>query len=235
MSIYAIGDLHLSNLNNKPMNIFGDNWNDHEEKIRLNWKKKIKEEDLILLPGDFSWAMNLEEAYLDFKFLDGLPGIKLLLKGNHDYWWTTLSKMQNFIDSNKLKNIYFLINNSFSYDKYTIVGTRGWTFNDTENSEKMINRETNRLKLSIEDAKKNNADFNNTICIMHYPPITKQMISENTKSPYLKILNENNINLCLYGHLHGSAHSEAVIGNFDNVNLKLVSSDFLNFDPMLII
>ena len=151
MAIYTIADLHLSFLKEKPMDIFGDNWENHAEKIKKNWIKKVKPEDTVILPGDFSWAMYLEDTALDFAYLNELPGTKILLKGNHDYWWSTLHKMEEFLEQQKFKNIYFLYNNSYLVEDKIIVGTRGWNILDTENDKKMIKRENARLELSIQD------------------------------------------------------------------------------------
>ena len=143
MSIYAISDLHLSLNTDKPMNIFG--WNNYEEKIREDWLKKVNEEDLVLLPGDFSWEMKLENTYRDFEFISKLPGRKILLKGNHDYWWTTLKSMQNFLKVNNIENIDFLYNNSYEFENKIIAGTRGWNLNIEEpNDEKIQIREEKR-------------------------------------------------------------------------------------------
>ena len=151
MSIYAIADLHLSFLHNKPMDIFGDNWENHAEKIKDNWIKKVRQEDYIILPGDFSWEMNLEDTKLDFEYLSNLPGKKILLKGNHDYWWTTVSKMNKFLKENSYTSIEFLYNNSYLIDNRIIAGTRGWNIQDTDSDSKMLKRENARLELSIQD------------------------------------------------------------------------------------
>lgn len=127
MSIYAIADLHLSFNNSKPMDIFGDEWKEHEKKIEQDWKAKVKKEDVVLIPGDFSWETYLEDTYQDFEFLNKLPGKKILLKGNHDYWWTTVTNMRKFLQEKNLDTIDFLYNNSYCYDNYIIVGTRGWS------------------------------------------------------------------------------------------------------------
>lgn len=236
MSIYAIGDLHLSFNENKPMNIFGNNWENHEEKIKTNWLKKIKEDDLIILPGDFSWAMHLEETKSDFEYLDSLPGKKILTKGNHDYWWTTLKSMRDFIKEHQFSNIDFLMNNAYVYENNVIVGTRGWSFNETENSEKMEEREKSRLENSIKCGLEliDNMDNYSIICVMHYPPITKSMIENGKTSEYINIMNRYNIHTCIYAHLHGKSHEEAVEGKIGDLNLQLVSSDYLNFDPIKI-
>lgn len=143
MAIFVIADLHLSFKNPKPMNIFGDNWDGHENKIKEDWLKKVKQNDVVILPGDFSWAMDLEDTYLDFKYLNELPGQKLLLKGNHDYWWTSLKKMREFLDDNNFKNIDFLYNNSYCYENHIIAGTRGWTLIDLNRFTKNFKQRTN--------------------------------------------------------------------------------------------
>ena len=144
MSIYAIADLHLSFGTNKPMNIFGNVWEEYEEKLKRNWISKIKDTDTVLLPGDFSWGISLEESLKDFEFINNLPGRKILLKGNHDYWWTTLKKMNKFIADNGLKDIEFLYNNAIECEEYIIVGTRGWTFLENEENQKILAREEKR-------------------------------------------------------------------------------------------
>ena len=152
MAIYTIADLHLSFNNPKPMDIFGDNWKNHEERLKEDWISKVKDEDTVIIPGDFSWATYIEEAYPDFKYLDELPGKKLLLKGNHDYWWTTVTSMRKYLKDYNFNTIDFVYNNAVKVEDKIIVGTRGWTFQDSENSLKMINRENQRLELSIQDA-----------------------------------------------------------------------------------
>ena len=230
MSIYAIADLHLSFLHDKPMDIFGDNWENHAEKIKNNWIKKVKEEDYVILPGDFSWAMYLDDARLDFKYLNDLPGNKILLKGNHDYWWTTIAKMNNFIKENEYKNIYFLYNNSYLIENKIIVGTRGWNILDTENNSKMIKRENARLELSITDGLKRFGNDKEIIAFMHYPPINKNDVIGNEQTEFAKTLKKYKIHRCYYGHLHGPSHKDAVEGNIDGIEYKLISADYLNFD-----
>ena len=148
MSIYAIGDLHLSFGENKPMDIFGKNWEKHEEKIKKDWMEKVKKEDYVLLPRDFSWSMYLEDSYEDFKYLNSLPGKKILLKGNHDYWWTTVTKMRRYLKENEFENINFLYNNSYEIEGNIIVGTRGWVQSNEEEDKKLVKRELLRLELS---------------------------------------------------------------------------------------
>ena len=229
MSIYIIGDLHLSFSQDKPMDIFGKNWEKHEEKIKQDWINKVKENDMVILPGDFSWATYLEDTYLDFKFLTDLPGKKVLLKGNHDYWWTTVTSMKKYLKNNKFENIEFLYNNSIEFEDKVFVGTRGWTFQENENSKKMINRENQRLKLSIKDAISKNGDTKEIIAIMHYPPIIEKQLLENSHLEFFKTLKKYNIKRCYYGHLHGKSHADAVIGNIEGIEFNLVSADYLNF------
>ena len=226
MAIYVIADLHLSFSQDKPMSIFGENWEGHSKKIKNNWISKVKPEDTVVLPGDFSWAMYLQDTYKDFEYLNSLPGKKLLLKGNHDYWWTTVTNMRNFLEENKFKNIDFIYNNSYLVENKILTGTRGWNLLDTENSSKMIKRESIRLQLAIEDGIKKYGDDKEIIVFMHYPPIS----NTNKKSEFLKILKQYDIKRCYYGHLHGKSHQDAVEGIVDGIEFKLVSADYLNFD-----
>ena len=226
MAIYAIADLHLSFSQDKPMSIFGENWEEHSEKIKNNWISKVKPEDTVVLSGDFSWAMYLQDTYKDFEYLNSLPGKKLLLKGNHDYWWTTVTNMRNFLEENKFENIDFIYNNSYLVENKILTGTRGWNLLDTENSSKMIKRESIRLQLAIEDGIKKYGDDKEIIVFMHYPPIS----NTNRKSEFLKILKQYDIKRCYYGHLHGKSHQDAVEGIVDGIEFKLISADYLNFD-----
>ena len=198
MSIYVIGDLHLSFGQNKPMDIFGENWTNHEEKIKENWLKKVKKNDLVILPGDFSWAMYLKDTMLDFKYLSNLPGKKLLLKGNHDYWWTTSKKMQDYLKENNFTNIDFLYNNSYCFENKILVGTRGWSIQE-ENSEKIIRRENLRLELSIQDGINKYGKDKEIIVFMHYPPFNGY---EEKDLSFIATMQKYQVKKCFYGHLH---------------------------------
>ncbi len=226
MSIYAIGDLHLSFANPKPMDIFGENWTNHEEKIKSDWKDKVKEDDTVIVLGDFSWAMELESMYEDFTYLSSLPGKKILLKGNHDYWWTSLKKLNKYLDENNFKNIEFMQNNSFEIEGKIIAGTRGWSFEDTEEDKKILDREILRLELSIKDGIKKFGKDKEIIVCMHYPPVTKQTLKD---SKFIEIMKKYNVKKCFYGHLHGEALNEAVNGEIEGINFTLASSDGLDF------
>ena len=234
MSIYTIADLHLSFSQNKPMNIFGDNWIEHTEKIINNWIQNIRQEDTVILPGDFSWAMYLNDTKLDFEYLNRLPGKKILLKGNHDYWWNTINKMNNFIKENKFENIYFLYNNSYLVEDTIIVGTRGWNILDTESDKKMIKRENLRLELSIKDGISKYGNNKEIIAFMHYPPINKNDVQNIEKSDFVRTLQKNNIHRCFYGHLHGHSHMDAIEGKVQGIEYKLISADYLNFNLLKI-
>lgn len=230
MSIYVMADLHLSFEKEKPMSIFGDNWENHANKIKNNWKNKVTNNDYVILPGDFSWAMHLKETYKDFQYLNELPGKKILLKGNHDYWWTTLKNMREFVKENNFENIDFLYNNSYLVEDKIIVGTRGWNILDTDNSKKMIKRECNRLELSLKDGIEKYGNQREIIAFMHYPPVTQSLLSNNGESEFIDLMKKYNIKRCYYGHLHGQAHKDAIEGNVEGIELKLISADYLDFD-----
>lgn len=212
MSIYAIGDLHLSFDTSKPMDIFGDNWKDHENKIKQNWIEKVKQDDLVLLPGDFSWAMNLKDTYKDFCYLNELPGRKIMLKGNHDYWWNSLKKLNEFVEENNFKDIYFLHNNSYEFKGKIIAGTRGWNLGLLNEEDKaIINRELIRLELSIQDGIKKYGEDKEIIVCMHYPPTNKELLEN---SDFIKLMQKYGVKKCIYGHLHGEALVDVVEGKY---------------------
>ncbi len=228
MALYAIGDLHLSFSTNKPMDVFGENWLDYEKKIEMNWRELVRDEDTVLIPGDISWAIKLSDALPDLEWIDKLPGKKILLRGNHDYWWTSLSKMNVLYES-----ISFLQNNSYSYEDYAICGTRGWNcpseYSFTSDDEKIYNRELIRLKLSLDDAKKRG--FKKFIVMMHYPPTN----DKHDLSGFTEIFEEYNVEKVVYGHLHTKASFGASIrGELNGVDYNLVSSDYLDFKVCLV-
>lgn len=229
MAIYTIGDLHLSFRENKPMDIFGANWKGHEEKIKKDWIEKVTENDLVILPGDFSWATYLKDTDKDFEYINKLPGKKLLLKGNHDYWWTTVTSMRKFLEQNEFKNIDFIYNNAYEFDNYVFVGTRGWGQAEDEESKKMLKREAARLELSIQSGIKQYGKEKEIIVFMHYPPITHVNIIKNELNEYVKIMKKYNIKKCYYGHLHSTSIKEAVEGEHFEIDFKLVSADGLDF------
>lgn len=226
MSIFAISDLHLSFDNTKSMDIFGENWINHEKKIEENWKKVVKENDLVLLPGDFSWAMYLEDTIENFKYLQNLPGKKLILKGNHDYWWTTLKKMTEYLEENNFTGIEFLYNNSYFFENKILVGTRGWSEQE-ENAEKIIRRENIRLENAIKDGIKKYGEDKEIIVCMHFAPFNSY---EKIELNFIKTMKKYNVKKCIYGHIHGKdAHKEAKQGIIEGIDFKLVSCDYTDF------
>ena len=229
MSIFVIGDLHLSFNNPKPMGIFGENWAEHEEKIKNNWIANVKEDDLVILPGDFSWETYLAETKQDFNFINNLPGKKLLLKGNHDYWWTTVTSMRSFLKENNYINIDFLYNNSYKYEDKIICGTRGWTIIDEGENKKLINREIIRLEISLQDGINKYGADKEIIVFMHYPPITKNKMLTGEEAEFVKMMKKYNVKRCYYGHLHGASIADAVEGIVEGIEFKLVSADGLDF------
>lgn len=186
-------------------------------------------DDLVVLPGDFSWSMYLENTYEDFRYLSNLPGKKLMLKGNHDYWWTTLNKMRNYLNENNFLDIEFLYNNSYKYNDKVIVGSRGWNFSDETEDKKILAREALRFELSIQDGINKYGTENEFVAFMHYPPITMTQLKNNESTEFMRIMKKYNISNCFYGHLHGNSIQEAVEGNIEGIELKLVSADALDF------
>lgn len=228
MLIFAIGDLHFDNTGEKPMDVFGENWLNHEEKIIDNWKSIIKDDDLTLLAGDISWALKLEEAYEDLLKIDELPGTKIIIKGNHDYWWNSLKKLNNL----GLKTINFLQNNSFIYNGIGIVGTRGWSSIDEDDFDtqdhKVFNRELNRLKLSLDSIKDN---VEKIIVVLHYPPFN----ADSSPNEFINIMKEYNVDICIYGHLHSEGHKYAIEGIVEGIEVHCISSDYIDFVPKKIL
>ncbi len=243
MSIYVIGDLHLSFGVNKPMDIFGDNWKGHEEKIKKDWIEKVTDNDLIILPGDFSWSMKLENTLKDFEYISNLPGKKLLLKGNHDYWWNTVTKMRKFLEENNLKDIDFIYNQGYVFENYIVAGTRGWSLLEENKDEKVLNRELARLEASIKDGlKKALQDLTTNgkedigkrvqkelMVFMHYPPISNMNLLNKEEAKFVEIMKKYNVKKCFYGHLHGGSIKDAFEGKFEGIQFKLISADGLNF------
>ena len=227
MSIFVIGDLHLSFGVNKPMDIFG--WGNHAEKIKQNWIENVKSEDTVIIPGDFSWGMNLNETYEDFKFINDLPGTKIISKGNHDYWWTTITKMNKYLIEKNFTTLHFLQNNSYLVENKIVAGTRIWATNtfNSQDDYKILKRENERLELSIKDGIKNFGIDKEIICFLHYPPFYKEKVPE--EIDFIKTIKKYNIHRCFYGHLHGDAHKEALEGEIDGISFELVSSDYLKF------
>ena len=227
MNLYAIGDFHLSLSGEKPMNIFGEKWEGHEEKI-LKGFESVREDDVTVICGDLSWETGTNNTLGDFRFLEALPGKKILLKGNHDYWWTTRKKLGEFFSENNIMSVDILHNNFFEFGDYAICGTRGWFFEEetgTPHDEKIMNREIGRLKVSLESA-----GDRKKLVFLHYPPIYRDYRCEGI----LNLLKEHEVRLCCYGHIHGKGCYSALNGWINGTNFKLVSADYVNFKPILL-
>ena len=228
MALFAISDLHLDLNGEKPMDVFGDNWYKHEEKIKKNWMEMVKEEDTVLIAGDISWSMNIDEGIKDLDFIDELPGRKIMIKGNHDYWWTSISKL------NKLhENMNFIQNNFYTYEDYAICGTRGWTCPGgekyTNHDEKIYIREQIRLKLSLDEAVK--AGYKKYIVMLHYPPTNAKF----EDSGFTEIIKNYKVEKVIYGHLHGQILPWVLQGERENTEYIMTACDFIDFNPVKII
>ena len=224
MALYAIGDLHLSLSSNKPMEIFGDGWKDYVHRIEEGFSQ-LNDDDVTVLCGDISWGMSLEESLEDFKFIDALPGKKILLKGNHDYWWNTVAKMERFFKEHDLHTMSFLYNNCLTYGDKAICGTRGWFYeldNEGTHNEKMLLREAGRLETSLKLAGEREI-----LCFLHYPPLY-----QGYECPeILRLLQQYHVKACYYGHLHGASHRRRIEGERYKTDFSLIAADYLRFVP----
>ena len=228
MALYAIGDLHLCLGAQKPMDVFGGAWLGYMDKLEKGMSV-IKPEDTTVLLGDLSWALDLERAKADFAWINKIPGRKIILKGNHDYWWSTASKFYKFCEENGFENMFVLNNNSFVYEDWSICGTRGWFFEEersSEHDEKVFKRELIRMEASLKSAEKSTK-----IIFLHYPPVYKGYICEEI----INLMKSYDVRTCYYGHLHGASHGLAVEGCWEGIDYKLVAADRLNFCPYVVI
>ena len=228
MALYAIGDLHLCLGAPKPMDIFGGAWVGYMDKLREGLSC-ITPEDTTVLLGDLSWALDLQEAAADFSFINDIPGKKIILKGNHDYWWSTASKFYKFCEANGFQNMHILNNNHYEYGDIAICGTRGWFFEEERSSDhdgKVFRRELQRLETSLISA----GDKLKYV-FLHYPPRYKGYECREI----LALLQKYDVRRCFYGHLHGPSHGLAMEGQWDGVDFRLVAADKLNFRPFTVI
>lgn len=227
MRIFAISDLHLPFGADKPMNIFGG-WDDYTNRIKDNWQKIVNDEDYVIIPGDFSWTLKLEDSLPDYEFLHRLKGKKILLKGNHDYWWSTVSKINNFLKDNNFDDILILHNNSYLVNGYSICGTRGWVYDGSSAlDEKVILREAGRLETSIQ---KGIELGGKPIVFLHYPFVYGDYVCEQI----YKVLKKYNITDVYFGHIHGSGKVK-IVSEFNGIKLHVVSCDLVGFVPQMII
>lgn len=227
MNIYAIGDLHLSLFSpqEKQMDVFGDRWKNHWDKIKQDWINKVNNNDLVLIAGDISWAMKLSQAKTDLDAICDLPGSKIFVRGNHDYWWNSAAKIKNVLSENS----YIIQNNSIEIDDYIICGTRGWIFptdsSFTDTDEKIYQRELGRLKLSLDSIK--DRKNKHLIVLMHYPPIYEDF----KQTEFESLLSAYQVNDVIFGHLHGAILNSINLRDYtyNNIRYNLVSADYLDF------
>jgi len=228
MALYAIGDLHLCLSTPKPMDVFGGAWTGYMDKLEEGFSD-ICEEDTTVLMGDLSWSLDLSEAKEDFAWINRIPGRKIILKGNHDYWWSTAAKFYKFCNENGFSNQFILNNNHYEYEGWAICGTRGWFFEEDrsgEHDEKVFRRELLRLEASLRSA----GDLPKLV-FLHYPPRYKGYTCE----PILELLRRYDVRKCFFGHLHGASHKLAVEGLWNGIDYRLTSADYLAFSPLKVI
>ncbi len=224
MALFAISDLHLSLSTDKPMDIFG--WGNHAERIRANWTRVVGDDDTVVIPGDISWGLKMSEALADLKFIDSLPGKKLILKGNHDLWWQTMAKNEKFLNDNSITTISMIFNNSVSCEGYEICGTRGWFF-DAGLDRKVILREAGRLEASLSF---NKDTENEKIVFLHYPPVFADQVCDEI----WQVIKKHGVKRVFYGHVHGIGHLNCK-SEYDGVKLKLIACDHTDFTPVEIV
>lgn len=226
MSLFAIADTHLSFGTNKPMDTFAG-WENYTERLQKNWNKVVSADDDVVIAGDISWAMDFNELEADFDFLEALNGNKIILKGNHDFWWNTLSKMNRFIQEKGYKTIKFLYNNSYECGPCSVCGSRGWIYDsEEEQDKKILLRETLRIERSLQSSQNSSK-----LLFLHYPPVSQNFKCEEI----IELINKYGIKKCYFGHLHGEAAKYAFEGEQDGVDYKLISCDRLKFTPYLIL
>ncbi|GAX90600.1 metallophosphoesterase [Effusibacillus lacus] len=227
MRIFALGDPHLSFAANKPMDIFGSKWIDHPAKIKEEWTQTVTRDDWVLIPGDISWAMQLEEAKPDLEFLGALPGKKIMIRGNHDYWWSTISKVRRLLPP----DMYAIQNDSIRIGDIAICGTRGWDcpggYNFSEHDRQVYEREVSRLELSLKNA---DPQTKERWVMLHYPPTNEK----HQESGFIEIMKQYDVSVCIYGHLHGEGHRNALLNERFGIRFQLVACDYLNFRPLLL-
>ena len=230
MALFVLADLHLSLGSDKPMDVF-PGWERYVEKLERNWRSLVKETDTVVVAGDISWAMKLEDTYQDFAFLHGLPGTKLLLKGNHDYWWSTKSKIETYFAQNGFDTLHILHNDAYLAEGKAICGTRGWLYNsETEEDQKIVHREVGRLQASLDEAKRKDPQAERLV-FLHYPPVYGNMACREI----LQVLEEEKIQTCYFGHIHGNqASRRAIRGDYKGIKMHLISCDYVNFIPVFI-
>ncbi len=229
VAIYAISDLHLCLSVDKPMDVFGAIWENYVQRLHENWRRIVAPQDIVLLPGDISWSTYIRNAYEDFQFINDLPGTKIITKGNHDYWWETLSKLNGYLDENGFDTIRFLHNSTYCYEDTVICGTKGYPdptdlAAPTAEDDKLFLRELSRLELSLKKAQESGQE--RIIVLLHYPP--------RFNGAYTELMERYGVAACVYGHLHAQSQRFAQQGEHNGVIYRLVSCDYLKFTPVKI-
>lgn len=228
MALYAISDLHLSFSQDKPMDIFGERWFEHDKKIYRNWTEKVKETDTVLIGGDLSWSLKMQEAKAELDFIAALPGRKIAIKGNHDFWWSSVNKLNKMYD-----NFFFLQNNYYTYGEYAICGSRGWismgSEKFTDEDLKIYKRELLRLEVSLKSAADDG--YEKIIVMIHYPPVNEKK----EESGFVELFKKFKVEKVIYGHLHGKTQMGAMTGMMDGIEYILTAGDYIDFDPVTII
>lgn len=239
MALFAISDLHLSTLEttNKSMEVFGRRWDNYMERIEANWKRLVTDNDTVIIPGDISWALSLEEATADLKFIDSLPGKKIFAKGNHDFWWSTMRKHSAHFEKNEIKTISFLFNNAHEGEDFIIAGTRGWFWDEKLSSsinntdfDKLTAREELRLATSLKAADElRRTSGKEILCFMHFPPVWNGTVSEGL----VALLQEYGIKRVFFGHIHGN-YTLPPTFDYNGIEMSIISADYLGFIPKFI-
>ena len=226
MALFTLSDLHLSLSADKPMNIFRG-WDNYVERIENNWRRIVTDSDTVVIPGDVSWAMHLDDAAADFEFIDRLPGRKIILKGNHDLWWSTMSKLTRFTAEHGFGSISFINNNAIRVGEYAVCGSRGWMLEESGTDSKLINREVCRLTASLKDAVRLGGQ---PIVFLHYPVV----YDDQACSELMDVLIQFGVGRVYYGHIHGAGRAKALNGIYNGIEFKLVSCDCVDFTPVLV-
>ena len=232
MKVYAISDLHLSFSTDKPMNVFGEKWENYESKIKENVEKQVKDGDLLLIAGDLSWAMQMADTDADFDYIASLKGIKIVVRGNHDYWWKSISNIREKLEP---LGVYALQNDGLKFGKFVIAGTRGWVIPEagkgmSEQDQKIYNRELIRLEMALSDARKKMEEDDQLIVLIHYPPFNST-IEDNE---FTSLMEKYGVNICVYGHLHAKTKYAQTNIEKNGIKYILSSCDKIGFSPILV-
>jgi len=239
LSVFVISDLHLSTNADKSMEVFGPRWQNYTQRLKANWNAVVEKNDTVIIPGDISWGLTIEDAMPDLKFLNDLNGKKIIGKGNHDFWWQTLSKIQKIFEQNQINTINILHNNAYVVENVIVCGTRGWYNGDKQiavnnnvvDNQKIINREAIRLRLTLNSAKQLQEKSNLPVIVFfHFPPAWSGLVCKEL----IDILHEFKIERCYFGHIHGLVEHPKNF-SFEGIQFSLISSDHLNFTPIPIV